>query len=40
MRTILRRAGQSPVFISLFYYFLAKGKLATLTESPENGHVI
>jgi hypothetical protein len=40
MKTMLRRAAQSPAFISLFYYFLAKGKLARLTEAPEDGHVI
>lgn len=40
MKTILRRAGQSPAFISLFYYFLAKGRLATLTESPADSQAV
>jgi hypothetical protein len=38
MKTILRRASQSRAFVSLYYFFLAKGKLAKLTESPAEHH--
>jgi hypothetical protein len=38
MKTMLRRASQSRPFVSLYYFFLAKGRLAKLTESPAEHH--
>jgi hypothetical protein len=38
MKTMLRRVSQSRAFVSLYYFFLAKGRLAKLTESPAERH--
>lgn len=38
MKALIRRTSQAPIFTFLFYCFLNKGRLETLTESPADHH--